>query len=258
VVDFFNEVEEELRADRVRTLTRKYLPWAIAALLAVLLLVGGVLGMDAWRKQTAAKASLAYQHGLEALQKDDSKAAETAFTDASKAGSRAYKTLALIQLGGIRLADNKPADAAKLFDDAVKAAPSPLLGDLAALDAAFALMDTASYADIEKRLQPLLKEGRPYRIQAREALAMAKLQAGKGKDARADFAFLTIAPDVPQDVRNRAQVAVQMIDSGRADKLAAVAKAAASLPAPVQAPAGFNPFAPQAGSPAPQAGAAPQ
>jgi hypothetical protein len=119
-------------------------------------------------------------------------------------------------------------------------------------------MDTAPLAEIDGRLQPLLKEGRPYRAQAREALAMARLQAGKTKEARADFAVLTLLPDVPDDMRSRAQVAVQLIDSGQAAQVASVAKAAAALPAPVQAPPGFNPFASQAGAPAAQAGAAPQ
>ena len=55
----------------------------------------------------------------------------------------------------------------------------PLIADAARLKSALALMDTAPYADIETRLKPLLDEKRPYRIAAREALAMAKLKAGK-------------------------------------------------------------------------------
>jgi hypothetical protein len=82
---------------------------------------------------------------------------------------------------------------------------------------------------------------------------MAKLQAGRAKDARGDFVALSLGLDAPEDVRARAQAAIQMIDSGTAAKLPGIAKAAAALPSQ---PA-VSPF-PQAGAPAPQAGAAPQ
>jgi hypothetical protein len=253
VVDFFNEVEEELRADRVRVLIRKYLPVAVAVIVVLIVAVAGVLGWKSWREHAASKASLAYQHAVESLLKGDKKAAEAGFVESTKAGSAVYKTLGLMQQGGMRLDENKTADAVKLFDEAAKAAPGDILGDQARLAAVYALMDTAPLAEIEKRLEPLLKEKRPYRAYAREALGMAKLQAGQAKDARAEFATLILLSDAPDDMRQRAQVATQMIDSGQAAQLPAVVKSAAALPA---TPA-FNPSA-MAGQPAPQAGAVTQ
>ena len=147
-------------------------------------------------------------------------------------------------------AEAKPAaakPAAKPKAEAAKAAPNALLGDLARLKSAFALMDTASYKDIEARLTPLAGEKSPYRVYAKEALAFAKLRNGDLVGARADFVVLANSLDnSSDDVRQRAQAARDMIDSGSAKDLPAVVKAALALPTPAAPPAG-----PQAATPAP-------
>ena len=67
---------------------------------------------------------------------------------------------------------------------------------------------------------------------AKEALAFAKLQAGDVAGARGDFVVLANSLDnTSEEVRQRAQAAMQLIDSGTAKDLAAAVKAAASLPA---------------------------
>jgi hypothetical protein len=253
VVDFFNEVDEDVRGQQMREAARKYLPWAGGAVALVLLAAGGYWGWDAWRGEQSDKASMAYERAVKAQTANDQAGAQRALGAVTEGSSPAYKALAYMQQGAVALSDNKPQDAVKFFDEAAKAAPDEIMGDAARLKAVFVLMDTAPFATVEERLKPLMEDGRPYRPLAREALAMAKLQAGRAKDARGDFVALSLGLDAPEDVRARAQAAIQMIDSGTAAKLPGIAKAAAALPSQ---PA-VSPF-PQAGAPAPQAGAAPQ
>ena len=85
--------------------------------------------------------------------------------------------------------------------------PNPFIGDAARLKSALALLDTAPYAEIESRLKPLTDPKRPYAALAREALAMAKLKAGKTQDALGDFQVLQLMADAPEDVRQRAGAA---------------------------------------------------
>ena len=92
-------------------------------------------------------------------------------------------------------------------------------------------MDTASYADEEARLTPLTDSKRPLSALAREALAFAKLQAGKLKDARADFVVLSLLPTASDPIRQRARVAMDLIDGGAAAQLTATVKASNSLSA---------------------------
>jgi hypothetical protein len=160
-----------------------------------------------------------------------------------------------MQLGGVKISDNKPAEAVVLFDRAAKAAPNAIIGDVASLKAAFALLDTAPYKDLEARLTPLTQEGRPYRATAREALAFAKLMDGDVAGARSDFKVLTLMTDSSEGIRGRAQAAVDLIDSGSAKVLPAAVKAAAALPPPTPLPANAMPpgMGPPPSAPQPQA-----
>ena len=232
MTDIFEEVEEQLRSDRYLQFARRIWPW-LAGIAAVALIGAlGFWGYQSYRAQQSAKASDAYAAGLDDIQKGDMAKAFTAFGDVSKLSSGGYKALALMQQGGIRLADGKDDEAVKLFDAAAAAAPDLIIGDIARLKSAFALMDTAPYDVIQQRLQPLTDAKRPYYVAAREGLAMAKLRAGRLKDARADFVVLSLLPGASQAVRQRAQLAMMAIDSGSAASLPAVVQASVKLPPP--------------------------
>lgn len=232
MVDVFDEVEEQLRAERYQSLAARSVPWAVAAVAVAVIGVGGFWGWRSYQTGQADKASESYQAALETAQKDGPAKAFGQFKTVADGGARGYKALALLQMGDIRIEENKTKEAVAYFDEAAKAAPDPILGDLARLKSAFALMDTASYKDIESRLTPLAGEKSPYRVYAKEALAFAKLQAGDVAGARGDFVVLANSLDnTSEEVRQRAQAAMQLIDSGTAKDLAAAVKAAANLPA---------------------------
>ena len=235
--EFFEEVEEQLRSERVTAIMRKVLPWAAGIALSALLIALGVWGYQVWNAREAAKASQTYAEALDTLKAGDTAKAFVQFGDAANHHSAGYAALALMQQAGIRLSQNKPEEAATLFDRAAKAAPGPILGDMARLKSAFALLDSAPYAALEERLKPLIDAKRPYHVAAREALAMAKIRAGRLKDAREDFVILGLSPDAPEGVRQRSQYAIAAIDSGAAAGVAAAVKAELALPPTPAGPA---------------------
>ncbi|HEX3699239.1 MAG TPA: tetratricopeptide repeat protein [Phenylobacterium sp.] len=233
MTDLFEEVEEQLRSERYRTLLVKILPWLLGAAAAALVVVFGVWGWKQYRVQQAAKASEQYAAALDAMSGGHRPQAEALWKQVAQSGSAAYRSLALMQLGGLDISDDKIPAAVKLFDQAAEAAPDPVIGDAARLKSAFALLDTAPEATLEARLSPLLKDGRPYRVQAREALAFAKIMAGDFTGARGQFLLISQSLDAPDGARERAGAAIQLIDSGSAKIIPQVARAAAALPPPV-------------------------
>lgn len=244
MVDIFEEVEGQLRSDRYRTLALKALPWVIGGLVLGLAIA---LGAWAWAdhgRKADAKASEAYVSASEMAQMGDSERAFAKFGEAANAGSEGYEALALMRQAGLRLTQDKTTEAVALLDRAADAADSPVLADLARLQAVYALMDAGSMIEIEGRLKVLQEEGRPYRAHAREALAIARMSAGRAKEARQTFVLLSQGLDTPQDVRERAGAAIGMIDSGLAATLPQVLKAAKTAAAE---PAG-QPSLPQAGT----------
>jgi hypothetical protein len=114
-----------------------------------------------------------------------------------------------------------------------------------------AILDTAPYSEVEGRLTPLLKDKHPYRVQAREALAFAKLMKGDTAGARSDFVVIGSTLDAPDSARQRANAAVNLIDSGSAKMVPAAVKAAISAPPPALVAPGGMPILPSAPQSAP-------
>jgi len=248
VADIFEEVEGQLRSDRYKTLAFKTLPWVLGVFVLALLVAGAFWGWREYRSNASEKASETYQAALDAFNQGKTDEAFRLWGEVADSPSKAYRALALMQQGGVRLAARDTPAAVKFFDEAAAAAPNVVVADAARLKSAFALLDTASLKDMEARLQPMTEEGRPFRGQAREALAFAKLQAGDLKGAREDFVILSLLADSPQGARERAQAAIEMIDSGTAKAIPATVKAAAALPPPIEMPPGAAPSV--AGAPA--------
>jgi hypothetical protein len=259
LTDLFEEVEEQLRSDRYRTFARKALPWVLALAGAALAIALGVWAWQQYQQQVTDKASEQYAAALSAQSQGDTATAAKLWGETAKSASKAYKSLSLMQLGGLKMASGKPEDikaAVAFFDQAAAAAPDDLVGDAARLKSAFAILDTAPFGEVEGRLAPLMKDGHPYRVQAREALAFAKLMKGDTAGARGDFVVISQSLDAPDSARQRAKAAVDLIDTGSAKAVPDAVKAALSLPPPVIVAPGGLPMglAPQGQpqAPAPQ------
>lgn len=255
MVDVFDQVEEELRSDRYKRLARTWLPVAGGVLLVALIAALAWWGWQKMETSKADKASIAYQRGLESLEANNPVGADAAFVQAADEGNAAYKALALQHRAGIAVEANRIPDAVELLDEAAAATRDPLLVDGARWKAALLLMDTASLKDIQARLEPLTKEGRPFRAFARESLALAQLQHGKTAEARSTLVVLKNSLDTPQEISQRADVIISSIDAGTAPNLkpiteamgaaeATAARAAAARPQGGQQPAPVAPARP--------------
>lgn len=224
--DIFDETEENLRADKWVSIVKKALPWVSSVLGGALIIALGVWGWQGWQSHVSSASSETYEAAFEAAQKGDMATAKTKYEEASRTSNAAYKSMALLQLGVMAANDNKTEEAIKDFDQAAKVTSDPIASDTAALRAAMLAMDTASFADMQKRLTPLAKDGRPFAALAKEALAMAKLQAGDVKGARSDLQVLSLTLGTPDGVKQRAAEYLLAIDSGAVP----TAKAAMALP----------------------------
>ncbi len=248
--DVFEEVEENLRTERWIALAKRWWPVAAGVAAAALLVVAGFWFFDARKGWTGAEASQAYQRGIDALQADNESGAEAAFVEAEEAGNPAYRALALMQRAAIRIENGETQEAVALFDEAADATNEPLIADIAALKAAWTLMDSASLEDLTVRLTPLTEDGRPFRYHAREALALARLQHGQSDQARQTLQALSLELDVPENVRERAQIALGLIESGATEAIPGIVEAAGRA-AETDAAQGQRPgAAPQASAPA--------
>ena len=130
MVDVFDEVEEQLRAERYRTLAKKSLPWVVAAAAAAVIGVGGYWGWTSYQTGLTDKASQAYQAALRTAQTQGPAKAFDGFKSVADTNAKGYRSLALMQMGAIRLEEKKTQEAVGYFDEAAKVAPGPMIGYL--------------------------------------------------------------------------------------------------------------------------------
>jgi hypothetical protein len=207
VVDIFDEVEEDLRAERAEKLLKKY-AWLLVAV--VVLIVGAASGWQIWNRKknqqdsTAAALYVAAQTALE--QPGVDKARQIAALDQLTASApEGYATLARMRAAGLK-SDAGDVPGAVALWNAVAADPNAdsLLRDLASLRATGRELDQADPAQLEARLKPLAEPGNPWSTLAQEQLAILDLRQGKVEDARKTLQMLSFDIASPSGLRARA------------------------------------------------------
>ena len=227
MVDFINEVEEELRKDDYNRLLKKYGP----AIGVVLFLIVAGTGFMEYRKYAADKKAQAVSAIYTAADKqfDEGQPDEAvaAFIDLSSTGPEGYAGLALMRAAAIRQDQGDILGAVKHFDKAAEKFSTDRHKQLAQLKAAYLLADQGAYSDVIGRVAPLAETEAPYEFLARELLGYAYSESGDGSSAREQFAYLTSIPGVPSTVKQRAEQSMALLN----------AKTSLSAPQPIAEPA---------------------
>ncbi|HHI89193.1 MAG TPA: tetratricopeptide repeat protein [Hellea balneolensis] len=211
MVDFINEVEEELRKDKYNALLRKYGPY-ILGLIIVIIAGTGFLEYKKYRTTKLAKAASASYMAAARLEKEgDLQKAQAKYLALSKVAPDGYAGLSLERAAGIAVRLGNYDKAVNLLDQAVVHYSDKLHKDLAALKAVYILMDAGRYADVELRAGALVDGDSPYRDLAQEIQAQAEMKSGKIERARKTFTYLANAPGVQAGVKARAGQALALL-----------------------------------------------
>jgi hypothetical protein len=204
--DILREVDEELRHERYRKLWDRYGLYVVGAAVLVVLAVAGWRGWEWYAARQAAESSARFEAAMQFSREGKRAEAEAAFNQLSKEGTAGYRTLARFRAAGE--AGKGDAKAGVAVFDAL-AADSSLEGpmrDIARLQSAYLLVDTASVAEIKGRVDSLAVVGGPFRHSANEVIGLAHYRAGEVEQAAKIFASMVADPETPPSLRQRAQV----------------------------------------------------
>ena len=223
MVDFINEVEEELRKDDYNRLLKKYGP-AIGVILFLIIAGTGYLEYRKYANEKKAQAvSAVYTAADKKLDDGNQDAAVQAFADLGDTGPEGYAGLALMRAAAIRQEQGDTGAAVRFFDQAADKFTTPRHKQLAQLKSAYLLADQGAYSDVISRLGSLVEAEAPYEFLARELLGFAHSEAGNESLAREQFAYLTSIPGVPPTVKQRAEQSMALMN----------AKSGLQAPAPI-------------------------
>lgn len=211
MVDFISEVEEELRKDDYNKFLRKYGPYIIGLLVALVMVVAYVEWREYDTDRTARAASLSYLEADDLLQDGQVEEARLAFLALADVAPDGYAGLSLMRAAIISSDEGNAAEAIRLYDAASERFELSRHSDLAQLKAAYIVANQGNWTDVEQRAASLAEEGAPYEFLARELLATAAFNQGDIEGARAEFAYLDSVPGVPEAISRRAEQALVLI-----------------------------------------------
>jgi hypothetical protein len=205
VSDIFNEVDEEVRREQLKKLWERYSNLIIGVAILLVAAVGAWRGYEFWQARKAAEAGAAYEAALKLSDEGKHSEAEEAFGKLAAQGTSGYRVLARMrQAAELGATDPKAGIAAY---DAIAGEPgAPLVRELAAIRAAFLLVDTAKLDEMTQRLEPLTGPASSYRHTARELLALSAWRNGDAAAARRWAGAAASDPEAPQGVRSRVEV----------------------------------------------------
>ncbi len=204
--DIFEEVDEELRADRAQRFLKRYGTWIAAAMLLVVAGVGCLQGWRWWQDRQAMQAAEVFlsASAAAAAPNADVKAIAGQFTAVAAEAPGGYRTLARLRAAALLAAEDAPG-ALALWDQVSKdTAVEPLYRDLATLLWGLHGLGSVEPAQIESRLAPLAAAANPWHASAQEVRALAALQRGDSAAARQGLEALANDVTAPQGVRERA------------------------------------------------------
>lgn len=211
VVDIFDEVNEDLRAERAQKLLMRYGGVIAAAALAVVVAVAAWQAWQWWHAKQDAAAATAY---VTVMARADSTtpsglaarpAVAAAFDQVAADAPEGYRILASLRAAALKADLGDGASAAAAWDRiAGDGAVPPALRDLASLLWAQHQIDRGDPAVVAARLEALAVPGGTWRSMAQEQLALLNIRRGEIEVAR--LALRKLAEDVtaPAGVRGRA------------------------------------------------------
>ena len=203
--ELFDEVDEEVRREQFKKLWDKYSLYFIALMVLIVAAVGGWRGYQYLEAKKAAEAGAIFEKAVELSEQGKHAEAETAFADLAAKAPSGYRTLARLRAAAEASARD-PKAAAKMYDDiAADSSVGSEWRDLAKIRAAGLLVDSASYADMQQRLEASATPKSTFRHSAREMLALSAWRNNDMTAARKWVDAIAEDGETPPGLRSRAE-----------------------------------------------------
>jgi hypothetical protein len=205
----FREVDEDVRQEQYKKLWDKFGSYFIGLCFIVVALVAGFKGYQYYGKTQSEAAAIVYFDGLKNAESGKTEDAKRALDAVKHPG---FKQLASLQSAILLAEQGKTKDAVAAFDAvAADSTVDQSLRDLAKIRSGYLLADTAKPDELLGRLGGFDKDGQVWRHAAREIFGIAAYRtadyAMADRYMNANFAD----PDTPQDMRDRAQIMIQIL-----------------------------------------------
>lgn len=206
--DIFQEIDEDLRRDKLSALWNRYQNLAYAAVALVILGTAGVTGWRLYDDRVKEQAGAAYLSALQVTAQDP-KAAIDVFANLAEEGGPAAEVARFDMARAAVRAGEKQTGLDILTAMATDPKLDAPMQGAAALMGAYLALDIGQADVAETLVQPLQAEGNAFRLMAIEVSGLAAFVAGdntRAKKIYTDLEPLAAASDAPAQMRERVAI----------------------------------------------------
>lgn len=205
MADIFQEVEEDVRRERIQQLWKRYANYIYAACFAVIAVTVGVVGWREYQRSQNEKQAERFLQAIEQAGRGETDPAKAAFASLAKDGSAGYATLARLQEAALLAKAGDAAGAVRQYEAiAADSRADQVFRDLAVLLIVQDTIDTGDPAQLQNRLQPLMGDKSPWRYSATELAALIAKRTGDAAKAKELYTKLADDLTAPSGMRARA------------------------------------------------------
>ncbi len=216
MTDIFREVDEDLRREKARRLWQRYGRMFVVAVVLIVAATAAYRIYLYFQQQRAQATGDRFVAAMEYVLDGNDVQAQAEFNRLTTEGAGQYPLLAAMRIASAKAAAGDATGAAADLTALADQRSTPaLIRDVARIRAAMLLIDTASYADIRARLEPLAVPDAPFRFSALELLGLSAFRGGDYAEAERNFTAIADDQNAPTGMNGRAGQMLDLIAARR-------------------------------------------
>mgnify|MGYP001388984140 CR=1 FL=1 len=211
--NLFNEIDDDLRQDRLKTFWATYKNSIYAGIIVISLVLIGSEAYQYYSQSKSEKSGLILSQIIESNAGDESELINDYIDELLESGTSDYKTYALLLKSDNFLSQNKLDDARETYMDLIKKAENRLIRDLARLKLSYLNVDYYPFDQIQEEVTPLLENDNPLSLFAYEVLAMSAYKHGLNERGIEYLNIIIKSEKTTNGMFDRAQMMLRVMDS---------------------------------------------
>ena len=198
--DIFQEIDEDLRQDKVARLWKAYGKYLVALAVFIILVIASYRFIEHKNEKNREQTSELYELASETGRSGDKKAAIELLSDEMFDENRGYSIISKLKKAALAKSNNDLEGTEIVLKEIITNEDIPLyLRDLARLK-----LFASDSDNISSQLEVLIEEEGPWKFLALELKGGIQLEGGNLKEARSIFKELTDDANTPNNLRRRA------------------------------------------------------
>ncbi|RAH99518.1 hypothetical protein DLJ53_23700 [Acuticoccus sediminis] len=225
MTDIFDELEEDLRRERLARVWNRYGIYVILVAVLIVVVTAGWRGYEWWRVKTERSAGEQYATILTDLDAEGPGAGTQSLEDFAKDAPEGFSILARFRAATTEAANgDETASAATLRDLADDSKVPALYRDLARVRLAQVLINAGDYPAATDAVKSLAEDtSSPFNRSASELMGLAAYAENDLDEAKRWYTQIAESATVSQDMRQRAQTMLSLVERITAQEAATVA-----------------------------------